>query len=459
MMKHRFALGNGVGPLVVCLVLATPCGVRAEELDGVWRTDGYGYLLEIDGKHLRAFESTAVSCIPAWTAVRMDRKADSVEAVFRQEMAPVDILISAGPAPGSRYFGMLGDASRMACRRLPRRPDLTTRPADTPQNNFEVFWTTYAEHYPFFALRGVNWKAVRDKYEPRIKADMKPEELFAVMKEMIEPLHDAHTFLRARAIKKEFRGERPDPSPLGPKDFDGITALIKKYLQDGGHTTANSRIRYGKLNDSVGYLRIGGFAGYTETFDFEAGAKALEAALDDALEGAEKWRGLVIDVRVNGGGSDVYGVMVASRLASHEYLAFAKKTLMAPGDPLVFTPLQETQVRPSRRAHFYGPVVLLTGRHSVSAAETFTMALMGRKPAVTRIGENTQGVFSDVLGRRLPNGWRFGLPNEIFVTESGKAFDGPGIPPDIKVPVFPKEDLEKGRDGGIEKALQLLMEN
>ena len=131
---------------------------------------------------------------------------------------------------------------------------------------------------------------------------------------------------------------------------------------------------------------------------------------------------------------------------------------MAPGDPLVFTPLQGTQVRPSRRAHFHGPIVLLTGRHSVSAAETFTMALMGRKPAVTRMGENTQGVFSDVLGRRLPNGWRFGLPNEIFVTESGKAFDGPGIPPDIKVPVFLKEDLEKGRDGGIEKALQLLME-
>jgi hypothetical protein len=458
MMKHRFALCNCVGTLVVCVALAVPGGVCAEVLDGVWRTDGYGYLLVIDGKHLRAFETTAVSCIPAWTAVRTDRKMDGVEAVFRQEMAPVDVLISAGPSPGSRYVGMLGDASRMVCRRLPRRPDLTTRPADTPQNNFKVFWTTYAEHYPFFALRGVNWKAVRDKYGPRIKSDMNPEELFALMKEMIEPLHDAHTFLRAPAINKRFRGERPDPSPLGPKDFERITAIIKKYLKGGGHTTANSRIRYGKLTDSVGYLGIEGFAGYTETFDFEAGTKALEAALDQALEDADQWHSLVIDVRVNGGGSDMYGVMVASRLASQEYLAFAKKTLMASGDPLVFTPLQETQVRPSRRAHFHGRVVLLTGRHSVSAAETFTMALMGRKPTVRRVGENTQGVFSDVLGRRLPNGWRFGLPNEIFVTESGKAFDGPGIPPDIKVPVFPKEDLEKGRDGGLEKALQLLME-
>jgi hypothetical protein len=456
-MNHRLTVRPRAGLLIACLVLAAPCAVHAEGLDGTWRSDGYGYLLEIDGKHMRAFETTAVSCIPTWTATRVDKKLDDVEAVFRLEEAPVDIFISAGKSPGSRYFGMPGDASRMLCHRLERRPDLSTRPADTPQANFEVFWTTFAEHYPFFALRGVDWKAVRAKYEPRIKPDIKPEELFAIFEEMIAPLHDAHTFLRAQAIKKQFHGERPDPSPLTPKDFERITAIIKKHLKDEGHTAANGRVRFGMLNDSVGYLRIAGFAGYTEAFDFDAGAKALESALDEALKRADKWRGLVIDVRVNGGGSDVYGVMVASRLASHDYLAFAKKARSDPHDPTVFTPLQDTIVHPSRRAHYHRPVVLLTGRHSVSAAETFTMALMGRKPAVQRIGENTQGVFSDVLGRRLPNGWRFGLPNEIFVTESGKAFDGPGIPPDIEVPVFPKEDLEKGRDAAIEKALEVLM--
>jgi C-terminal processing protease CtpA/Prc len=48
-----------------------------------------------------------------------------------------------------------------------------------------------------------------------------------------------------------------------------------------------------------------------------------------------------------------------------------------------------------------------------------------------RIGLNTQGVFSDVLGRKLPNGWSFGLPNEVYPTKDGKAFDGAGIPPDL----------------------------
>jgi C-terminal processing protease CtpA/Prc len=99
--------------------------------------------------------------------------------------------------------------------------------------------------------------------------------------------------------------------------------------------------------------------------------------------------------------------------------------------------------------------VHLTGTHSVSAAETFTQALINREPAVIRVGQNTQGVFSDVLGRRLPNGWRFGLPNERFVT-NGKSYDGPGIPPTIAVPVFSPSDLASGRDGAIEKALELL---
>ena len=112
-------------------------------------------------------------------------------------------------------------------------------------------------------------------------------------------------------------------------------------------------------------------------------------------------------------------------------------------------------MRASKRPGFRGPVVHLIGLRSVSAAETFTQALMNREPKVVRVGENTQGVFSDVLGRRLPNGWRFGLPNERFVT-NGKAYDGPGIPPDVMVPVFPPTDLASGRDGAIERALELL---
>ena len=113
-------------------------------------------------------------------------------------------------------------------------------------------------------------------------------------------------------------------------------------------------------------------------------------------------------------------------------------------------------VVPSPRPGFRGPVVQLIGRYTISAGETLTQALMGREPPIVRVGENTQGVFSDVLGRQLPNGWRFGLSNEMFLTRNGSIFEGPGIPPDVAVPVFRSEDLEVGRDPALEKAIELL---
>jgi C-terminal processing protease CtpA/Prc len=84
---------------------------------------------------------------------------------------------------------------------------------------------------------------------------------------------------------------------------------------------------------------------------------------------------------------------------------------------------------------------------------------MGRETRVMRIGLNTQGVFSDVLGRKLPNGWSFGLPNEVYPTKDGKAFDGAGIPPDLQVPFFSREDLAIGRDAALDKAMEILAGN
>jgi C-terminal processing protease CtpA/Prc len=77
----------------------------------------------------------------------------------------------------------------------------------------------------------------------------------------------------------------------------------------------------------------------------------------------------------------------------------------------------------------------------------------GPRTRPVRIGENTQGVFSDVLGRHLPTGWAFGLPNEEFLTRTGRTFDGPGIPPDVRTPVFTDEELAQGRDSAFDRAV------
>jgi C-terminal processing protease CtpA/Prc len=99
---------------------------------------------------------------------------------------------------------------------------------------------------------------------------------------------------------------------------------------------------------------------------------------------------------------------------------------------------------------------LLTGGSQLSAGETFTQAMMNRRPQPVRIGANTQGVFSDVLLRTLPNGWQYILPNEEFRTLGWKAFDGPGIPPHLRRPVFTAAELDGGRDSAFTTAVALL---
>jgi C-terminal processing protease CtpA/Prc len=99
---------------------------------------------------------------------------------------------------------------------------------------------------------------------------------------------------------------------------------------------------------------------------------------------------------------------------------------------------------------------MLTGGSQISAGETFTQAMMNRTPRPIRVGENTQGVFSDTLQRRLPNGWEYILPNEEFRTLAWKSFDGAGIPPDIRKPVFTPAELTNHRDSAFTEAVKLL---
>jgi len=441
-----------------------------ESLDGLWLTDGYGELIEVQGDNLRAYEITTLSCIAAAKATRRTEAVTHHETVFAGEDGTLRVF--PGLSADTRWLHEDGSVSNILIRRTSSRPAPCDQPpVDTPLANYQVFWETFSEHYPFFALRQMNWLAVDKRFRPQVTAQTKPEELFRILSEMIEPLHDAHTSIRAKSIQQRFHGYRRAADPMQRKNTARITEIIEtKYVREGLRDFCNKQLQFGLLRSSpasssdslgsprtgVGYLRIRSFDDYSNDREFVKQVAALETALDNIFTGSSKLTGLVIDVRINGGGSDVFGISIASRLATEEYLAYSKVTRNDIRDADHRTPPQPVMVQVSQRPGFRGPVVLLTSADSISAAETFTMALLGRLPYVTRIGANTQGVFSDVLGRKLANGWTFGLPNEIYLTKDGKAFDGPGVPPDVEVPIFPAEDLANGRDSALDKALEFL---
>jgi peptidase S41-like protein/tricorn protease-like protein len=452
-------------PWVLLAVAAGPA-VAGEEpsLDGAWVSQGYGDLLEIEARTLRVSEVTATTCVPGATAERVDAAVRDREATFKTPEGHVFFIREGGDADHKRVHSE-GSASDVRIDRLRRRPSVCDRPVEnTPPGNFEVFSRTWAEHYISFDLKNTDWDAVVRANRPKITPTTTPAELFEVLEGMIRPFGDVHTFLDAPDLKRQFRTLRPGTDRViggGFAEFRGrrMPALLavteRAHLQGPLRSWCNGQIQYGHVDRRTGYLRILSFSGYHEGGDFAAGLADLEVALDAIFTDPALER-LVIDVRINFGGEDPYGLAIASRLATSEYLAYTKEARAHPVDRDRWTPADASRVGPSSRPGFRGPVVELIGPLTISAGETFTQALMGRAPHVTRIGESTQGVFSDVLARRLPNGWRFGLPNEVYRTPEGATFDGAGIPPDVMVPVFADEDVAAGRDPGMARGLQVL---
>ncbi|ARX89050.1 protease [Streptomyces alboflavus] len=83
---------------------------------------------------------------------------------------------------------MDGTTGHQELRRVAKLPATCTGPApEGPVATFDVFWQSYEENYPFFAAKGIDWHAMRDRYRPKVHADTTPEELFAIFSEMLDP--------------------------------------------------------------------------------------------------------------------------------------------------------------------------------------------------------------------------------------------------------------------------------
>jgi C-terminal processing protease CtpA/Prc len=314
-----------------------------------------------------------------------------------------------------------------------------------------------AEQYAFFKLRGLDWSAATARARAKLPLARSAREFYDVLEEMVGPLEDRHTDVTATDLNLRLRHHRRSGGALDPALFNRVKANPpRRYLAGPLESWCQDWVQFGELSGSIGYLRILREYSYTPSGRFEDDSLALIRALDSIMPRAARLRGLVVDLRMNGGGFDAIALLIASRLTGSSYHAFGKQTRSDPVHPDRFTPLQAVHVRPSPGARYTGPVVLLTGPYTLSAGEVLTLSLLGRRPAITRIGEATQGIFADELLRRLPNGWRFQLSTERYLTPAGENFEGRGIPPHRTVAVFPPTDLESGRDGALELALQIL---
>ncbi|MGW6861296.1 S41 family peptidase [Streptomyces xanthophaeus] len=430
--------------------------------DGIWRTDGYGTVLSIRNGTLQEYQTTAVSCIAGDTAQRTG------PGTYTTSGNAVLTVRTRGDRDRASVR-LDGDVGERNLRRMTELPGACTPPAPgDPLASFDVFWQSFEENYPFFAAKGIDWHAVRDRYRPTVHEGTTPDELFAVFGKMVEPLHDAHVAVWDVDADSDGYPDRrfaqPRPGtvlPDGKLDAEVKKFIVERDLKDARNVQdfAAGRITYADLPGGQGYLRISGFGGYAgEDAPYAAELAELDKALDAVL-GQDRTRhlkGLVIDLRINGGGSDAMGLHIAGRLTDTPYLAYSKRARNDPADPARHTRPQPLYVTPAPGPRYTGPVAVLTGGSTVSAGETFTQALMDRPGRTVRIGQPTQGVFSDVLERKLPNGMAVWLPNEELLTRSGRTFDGAGIPPHLTEPVFTPQEFARNEDSAFDRAVKVL---
>lgn len=433
---------------------ALPVGA-ASVLDGVWQTEGYGYVLRIKGTDVTLYEKTGISCLESGLSAGPLKREVAAPAVAAFPVAipgfiDADMQIIKGRDKRTISLHRTDTNTFMTARRIDALPE-NCGPAGegTAEESVQVFHQTFKDHYPFLGQGHEMWGKARYQGND-------DHALFEHLTGLLAVFQDPHTALIAPSIDAMYFGSESGGRSVPEENrLQGFRIVEENYLKVPLEYYGSQRIAFGSFGDGVGYLRLSAFTEYAAMSSFEADLAELERALGRILAPRNGLRALVIDLRDNFGGSDKLALEVARRLTSESYVAYAKQALITDHEDYDWTAPNETLVEPTAKP-FTGQVILLTGPDTLSAGETFTMAMMARTPAVTRIGDHTRGAFSDMLPRILPNGWLFALPNERYLDEDGKSYDRTGIPPHISAPVFAKADLDAGRDSAIEAALSEL---
>jgi hypothetical protein len=174
----------------------------AQPLDGVWQSQGYGYVFEIQGSFLKAFEITTQTCVPGFTAQRLNGAVSGREATFRTKDRET-YFVRTGDAGDHKLLHQEESITDIRIDRLAKLPEVCNQPtANTPLSNFEVFTRTWAENYISCDLRHTDWDRVVAEYRPKVTTQTTPAQLFEIFEAMIEPLGDLHTGISARDLKR-----------------------------------------------------------------------------------------------------------------------------------------------------------------------------------------------------------------------------------------------------------------
>ncbi|MDB5148134.1 MAG: hypothetical protein JWQ57_2154 [Mucilaginibacter sp.] len=223
--------------------------------------------------------------------------------------------------------------------------------------------------------------------------------------------------------------------------------ISKTIARSGYHDVKGLKTLEYKTINNIGYLTI-------NNFEDEGIVKQF-----DSLYTAEiaKTKGLIIDIRYNGGGSGGIGFNIIGRLTDKPFKISASKLISLtsrPGAEPSWVDHGFDTWNVNGKIFYNKPVVVLIGPRTFSAAEDFTVAFDYMKRGKL-IGMPTGGSTGQPVPFNLPGGGQARVCGKHDSYPDGKEFVGVGINPDITVKPTIK-DLLNGVDAAKDKALQLL---
>lgn len=312
---------------------------------------------------------------------------------------------------------------------------------DYPNNlygNFDALWEIVDTRYCFLEEKGLDWKKIGEQYRAKITSETTQSDLFFICADMLDELKDGHVNLSSRFTTSYYRQWWTDY----PQDFSART-LEEYYLDFNWLTT--SGIIYKQLPGEIAYLYYPNFATIVS-----------ETSLDYILAILRNSRGLIIDIRDNGGGLLTNIDTFVGRFIDKEICGGYITHKTGPGHndfsepyPITYKPAKEGRVK------WNGPIILLTNRSCYSAANSFA-SVMKSLPNVKVVGARTGGGGGLPFTSEMPVGWGVRFSASPIYNSAMECIEF-GIDPSEGCEVHaPAEELAEGKDAILDFAIDQL---
>ncbi len=273
---------------------------------------------------------------------------------------------------------------------------------------FDQMWEAFDRDYAMFVLRPeMDWAKLRQQYRPKALASKSTGEFAEVCADMLKNLRDLHVWLKI-GDKHVPVFNRPRSANANPRAYQTILGQLNQEGQVAWAVTTNQ----------IGFIVIYGW----DDSD-------IPARCGEALEHMRATRGLIVDVRLNGGGSDTMAEKFAARFQEKEFVYAYDQRRNGPSHTDL-TPKRERKIAPSGPWRYDRPVMLLIGQKCMSSDESF-IGMMTGDPQVTTMGDHTCGSSGNPEIISLPLGMTVSVPRWIDYLPDGTLLDERGFQPQI----------------------------